>query len=139
MIDITERKEHEAEFEKDVNDALWLGRIRDAIDDDRLVLYSQPIVDLLTGETVQHELLLRMRGEDGTIMPPGEFLPVAERYGLISEIDRWVIRQAVDLAARGRRPSSTSPAPRSATPPSCASSRPRSRRPALTRRCWWSR
>jgi PAS domain S-box-containing protein len=101
VIDITERKEHEARFEHDVNDALWLGRIREAIDNDRLVLYSQPIVDLLTGETVQHELLLRMRGEDGVTIAPGEFLPIAERYGLISEIDRWVIRQAVDLAARG--------------------------------------
>jgi PAS domain S-box-containing protein len=102
VIDITERKEHEARFEQDVSDALWLGRIRDAIDDDRLVLYSQPIVDLLTGETVQQELLLRMRGEDGLIIAPNEFLPIAERYGLISEIDRWVIRQAVDLAAHGQ-------------------------------------
>jgi EAL domain-containing protein (putative c-di-GMP-specific phosphodiesterase class I)/ketosteroid isomerase-like protein len=101
VIDITERKEHEARFEQDVNDALWLGRIRDAVDDDRLVLYAQPIVDLLTGETVQQELLLRMRGEDGRIIAPDEFLPIAERYGLISEIDRWVIRQAVELAARG--------------------------------------
>ena len=101
VIDITERKQHEAEFEEDVNDALWLGRIRDAIDDDRLVLYSQPIVDLLTGETVQHELLLRIRGEDGSIIVPDEFLPIAERYGLNFEIDRWVIRQAVDRAARG--------------------------------------
>ena len=101
VIDVTERKEHEARVEEDVNDALWLGRIRDAIDDDRLVLYSQPIVDLLTGETVQQELLLRMRAADGSIIAPGEFLPIAERYGLISEIDRWVIRQAVALAARG--------------------------------------
>jgi PAS domain S-box-containing protein len=101
VIDITQRKEHEARFEEDVNDALWLGRIRDAIDDDRLVLYSQPIVDLLTGDTVQQELLLRMRAEDGSVIAPGEFLPIAERYGLIAEIDRWVIRQAVGLAARG--------------------------------------
>jgi PAS domain S-box-containing protein len=101
VIDITERKEHEAEFDNDVNDALWLGRIRDAIDDDRLVLFSQPIVDLLSGETVQHELLLRMRAEDGAIISPDEFLPIAERYGLISEIDRWVIHQAVDRAAGG--------------------------------------
>jgi PAS domain S-box-containing protein len=100
-IEITARKEHEAEFEADVNDAVWLGRIRHAIDDDRLVLYSQPIVDLLTGETVQHELLIRMRGQDGSIISPGEFLPIAERYGLISEIDRWVIRQAVTRAAGG--------------------------------------
>ncbi|HZL06758.1 MAG TPA: PAS domain S-box protein, partial [Coriobacteriia bacterium] len=67
IIDITDRKEHEAQFETQVNDALWLGRIRDAIDNDRLVLYSQPIVDLLTGETVQQELLLRMEAVAQTI------------------------------------------------------------------------
>jgi EAL domain-containing protein (putative c-di-GMP-specific phosphodiesterase class I) len=42
-----------------------------------------------------------MRAEDGSIIAPNEFLPVAERYGLISEIDRWVIRQAVKRAAAG--------------------------------------
>jgi PAS domain S-box-containing protein len=101
-IDITERKEREARFEQDVNDAFWLGRIREAIDGDRLELYSQPIVDLRSGETVQQELLLRMRREDGSLVAPGDFLPIAERYGLISEIDRWVIRQAVGLAAHGQ-------------------------------------
>jgi PAS domain S-box-containing protein len=101
VIDISERKQREALFDQSVKDAVWLGRIRGAIDDDRLVLYAQPIVDLVTGETVQQELLLRMRGEDGSIIAPGDFLPVAERYGLISEIDRWVIRQAVALAAKG--------------------------------------
>ena len=102
IVDITERKDREARFEQSVNDAAWLARIRDAIDDDRLVLYRQPIVDLRTGETVQHELLLRMRGEDGSIIAPGDFLPIAERYGLISEIDRWVLRQAVAARGAGR-------------------------------------
>jgi len=102
IIDITERKEREAQFETQVNDALWLGRIRDALDRDRFVLYGQPIVDLFTGETVQHELLIRMLADDGSIIAPGEFLPVAERYGLISEIDRWVIGEAVGLAAQGQ-------------------------------------
>jgi PAS domain S-box-containing protein len=101
LVDITERKEREARLEHDVVEALWLQRIRDALDQDRLVLYDQPIVDLLTGQTVQHELLLRMSGEDGSVIAPGEFLPAAERYGLISEIDRWVIRQAVQIAAAG--------------------------------------
>jgi PAS domain S-box-containing protein len=101
MIDITERKEREAQLEHHVGDAVWLGRIRAALDEQRLVLYSQPIVNLTTGATVQHELLLRMRDPDGTIVAPGEFLPVAERYGLISEIDRWVIREAVQIAAGG--------------------------------------
>jgi PAS domain S-box-containing protein len=101
LVDITDRKERESRLEHDVGEALWLGRIRDALDEDRLVLYAQPIVDLMTGQTVQHELLLRMRGEDGEIISPGEFLPAAERYGLVSEIDRWVIRQAVQIAAAG--------------------------------------
>lgn len=100
-VDVTERKEREARLESDIEDARWLGRIRDALDSDRLVLYAQPIVDLRTGEAVQRELLLRMRGDDGSIILPGEFLPIAERYGLISEIDRWVIRQAVKLASAG--------------------------------------
>jgi len=101
IIDITEQKAREAKLEHDVNDAVWLGRIRDALDEDRLVIYSQPIIDLTTGRTVQQELLLRMVGADGTIIAPGEFLPIAERYGLISEIDRWVIRQATAIAAAG--------------------------------------
>jgi PAS domain S-box-containing protein len=101
VVDVTERKQREARQLRDVNDAVWLGRIRDALDHDRLVLYHQPIIDLSTGRTVQQELLLRMRAKDGSIVAPGEFLPVAERYGLISEIDRWVIRQAAALAATG--------------------------------------
>ncbi len=101
LVDITDRKERESRLEHDVEEALWLGRIRDALDQDRFVLYEQPIVDLMTGQTVQHELLLRMRSEDGEIIAPGAFLPAAERYGLISEIDRWVIRRAVQIAAGG--------------------------------------
>jgi PAS domain S-box-containing protein len=101
LVDISERKDREARLEDDLSDAIWLGRIRDALDEQRLMLYAQPIVDLTTGETVQHELLLRMRGEDGSVILPGEFLPAAERYGLVSEIDRWVIRQAAQIAAGG--------------------------------------
>ncbi|MGZ4167417.1 MAG: EAL domain-containing protein [Solirubrobacteraceae bacterium] len=101
LVDITDRKARETQLERDVSDAVWLGRIRDALDEDRFTLYAQPIVDLMTGQTVQHELLLRMVAEDGEIIAPGAFLPAAERYGLISEIDRWVIRQAVGVAARG--------------------------------------
>ena len=100
-IDITEAKEREAHLARYVRDAEWLGRVRDALDQDRFVLYAQPIVDLGTGEIVQRELLLRMRDDAGGIVDPGHFLPVAERYGLIGEVDCWVIRQAVRLASRG--------------------------------------
>ena len=83
--------------------ALWVERIRAALHEDRFVLYGQPIFDLRTGEVAQTELLIRMRERDGEIVGPGVFLSVAERYGLIGEIDAWVVGQAARLAARGMR------------------------------------
>jgi PAS domain S-box-containing protein len=80
----------------------WVGRIREALDEGRMTLYSQPILPLAGGQPSQ-ELLLRMIGRNGEIVPPGSFLPVAEKYGLIGEIDRWVISHAVRLAANGER------------------------------------
>jgi diguanylate cyclase (GGDEF)-like protein/PAS domain S-box-containing protein len=77
----------------------WLERIRGAIDDDRFVLYAQPIRDLRSGNTSQYELLLRMLGDDGDLIAPGAFLPLAERFGLAPEIDRWVAGQAIELLA----------------------------------------
>jgi diguanylate cyclase (GGDEF)-like protein len=79
----------------------WIGRIRDGLDEDRFVLYAQPVIDLATGATVQHELLIRLRDRDGQLIPPLAFLPTAERCGLIAEIDQWVIRQAARIAALG--------------------------------------
>jgi diguanylate cyclase (GGDEF)-like protein/PAS domain S-box-containing protein len=75
----------------------WLERIRGALDAERFVLYAQPIRDLRSGTISQHELLLRMVGEDGDLISPGAFLPLAERFGLAPEIDRWVVGQAIDL------------------------------------------
>jgi diguanylate cyclase (GGDEF)-like protein/PAS domain S-box-containing protein len=76
--------------------------IREALDEGRFVLYAQPIVELDTGAIVQEELLLRMRDREGRIIPPMDFLPTAERCGLIAEIDRWVITEAARHAAGGR-------------------------------------
>jgi PAS domain S-box-containing protein len=99
--DTTVEQAAEARARRELEALAWVGRIRDALDQDRLVLYSQPIVPLAGGQPRQ-ELLLRMVGQDGEIIPPGSFLPVAEKYGLIGEIDRWVIGQAVRLAASGQ-------------------------------------
>jgi len=79
--------------------ASWLDRVRAALDDDRFVLHAQPIRDLRTGEVAQHELLLRMVGDDGELISPGSFLPLAERVGLAPEIDRWVASRAIELLA----------------------------------------
>jgi diguanylate cyclase (GGDEF)-like protein/PAS domain S-box-containing protein len=77
----------------------WLERIRGALADDRLVLHAQPIRNLRTGEIGHHELLLRMLGDDGELIPPGAFLPLAERFGLSPDIDRWVTERAIELLA----------------------------------------
>jgi len=73
--------------------------VRRALAEDRFTLYWQPIVELAGGEVTQYELLLRMIGSDGTIVPPGAFIEVAERFGLICDLDRWVIRHAIKLLA----------------------------------------
>ncbi len=99
--DISERKEREARVKADLADLAWVERINHAIENDLLVLYAQPIVELATGATVQHELLIRMLAPDGTMIPPGAFLPAAERFGLIREIDRWVVSRAAQLSAEG--------------------------------------
>ena len=83
-----------------------LSNVRDlheALRERRFELFAQPIIDLSTGDTVAHELLLRMRERDGGIRTPGSFLPVAERCGLISELDRWVIGRSARLAGEGHR------------------------------------
>ena len=77
----------------------WADLIRDALAEDRFVLLAQPIVDLDTRRTGQYELLLRMLDPDGALIAPGAFLPVAERYDLMRDIDRWVVRRAIGMLA----------------------------------------
>ncbi|HUE27443.1 MAG TPA: EAL domain-containing protein [Solirubrobacteraceae bacterium] len=78
----------------------WAERIREALArEDGFVLHMQPILDLATGQISHGELLLRMRGEHDDLIPPGAFLPAAERYGLIHAVDRWVVRRAIQMIA----------------------------------------
>lgn len=99
--DVSERKSHEEDLRVAADKLSWIGRVQTALTEDRFVLFAQPIVDLGTDEVVQHELLLRMR-EGAKIIAPAAFLKVAEEYGLIGDIDRWVIKQAVAIAATGQ-------------------------------------
>jgi PAS domain S-box-containing protein len=98
-IDMTERQEREDALRSKVE---WSFRIRHAIDSDRLVVHSQPIVELASGRVVQEELLVRMLGDNDEVIPPGEFLPPAERFGLAPAIDRWVISRAAEIARERR-------------------------------------
>ena len=81
----------------------WVAQIRTALEDDRFVLYGQPIMDLDNGAISHQELLIRLLGVDGALIHPGSFLPSAERFGLVNRIDRWVLKQAVELARQGER------------------------------------
>jgi EAL domain-containing protein (putative c-di-GMP-specific phosphodiesterase class I) len=101
--DITDEKAEQQRMQRELNALTWLGRIRDALDEDRFVLYSQPIVPLKDGGERSQEVLLRMVGRDDKIILPGAFLPPAEKYGLIAEIDQWVIARAIALAGTGQQ------------------------------------
>ncbi len=80
----------------------WVAQISDAIANDGFELLAQPIVPLTSKGPTQYELLLRMRNSHGDLVPPGAFLYVAERLGLILEIDRWVANRAIDMLAEQR-------------------------------------
>lgn len=100
--DATDERADRTRVKQELDGLSWVGRTRDALDEDRLVLFSQPIVPL-GGQRPSQELLVRMVDRDGGIIPPGKFLPAAEKYGLIAEIDRWVVAQGIRLAAGGQR------------------------------------
>jgi diguanylate cyclase len=73
----------------------WTTRIEHALDDDGFVLFAQRIQPLRGDTRGAHgEVLLRMKNDDGSLVPPGAFLPAAERFHLISRVDRWVLRHA---------------------------------------------
>jgi diguanylate cyclase (GGDEF)-like protein/PAS domain S-box-containing protein len=72
-------------------------QIRAALQDNRLCLHAQPIVSLGAGHESMYEMLVRMVGEDGTLIRPGSFLGAAERFDLIGGLDRWVISNAITV------------------------------------------
>jgi diguanylate cyclase (GGDEF)-like protein len=79
-------------------------RMRKAIEEDRFLLYCQPILDLKTDAVSQYELLLRLsRGEGCEPLAPNSFLYIAERLGIVVEIDNWVLRKAIALIAAYER------------------------------------
>jgi diguanylate cyclase (GGDEF)-like protein/PAS domain S-box-containing protein len=79
-----------------------LQRVAAALDEGTMCLDAQPIVDLATGRTGRHELLIRLRDGLEPELGPAEFLPAAERTDLVLRIDRWVLSRAVDALASPR-------------------------------------
>jgi diguanylate cyclase (GGDEF)-like protein len=79
------------------------ARIRDALTHDRLSLHTQPIRSLASGGIERYELLLRMTGENGELLPAAAFIEAAERSGMVQELDRWVVARALELIASRER------------------------------------
>ena len=81
----------------------WVARLNKALVEDQFVLFGQSIRPCVSTEaTPAHhlEILIRLKDDDGSLIAPGSFLPAAERYGLATRIDRWVVQQCFDLLRR---------------------------------------
>jgi diguanylate cyclase (GGDEF)-like protein/PAS domain S-box-containing protein len=80
----------------------WVPRITQALAEDRFVLYCQAVRKLAaSGHEAGHfEVLVRMLDESGSIVPPGDFIPPAERYQMMQAIDRWVVSHTLDTLSR---------------------------------------
>jgi diguanylate cyclase (GGDEF)-like protein/PAS domain S-box-containing protein len=87
----------------------WVPHINRSLDENRFLLYAQPIVPINTEDKTEehYEILLRMKDDSGRIIAPGAFLPAAERYGIMPKLDRWVVENAISALSaawqKGRR------------------------------------
>ncbi len=77
----------------------YATRIESLLKKNQFFLFCQPIIPLQGGR-LHYEILIRLRGEDQTIVPPVKFLPAAERYNKMPLIDKWVIRQTCEAVTR---------------------------------------
>ena len=76
----------------------WEDLIRRALDENHFILHYQPVIHLASGQIAHYEALLRMQDNDELIFP-GAFLNTAERFNLIQEIDKWVLRKGIEAQA----------------------------------------
>lgn len=77
----------------------WVSRITQALEKDRLIIFAQRIKSMQNSASDHWEILVRMRADDGDIVPPMAFIPAAERYHVMPEIDRWVLGRSFEYIA----------------------------------------
>jgi diguanylate cyclase (GGDEF)-like protein/PAS domain S-box-containing protein len=105
-VHVASPEDHELERRR--GEMQMVSRINDALEDDRFQLFIQPIVPLPSADGVteagptSYEVLLRMREPSGRIVPPGAFLPAAERYSLGPKLDTWVVSHALKWLSRNQ-------------------------------------
>lgn len=83
----------------------WVARINEALEHDRFVLFGQLIKPIQqdSDQGLYREVLIRLATDDGSLIPPGAFLPAAERYNLIGKVDRWVIENSFRFYAKHKK------------------------------------
>ena len=83
----------------------WVARINEALEHDRFVLFGQLIKPIQQDrdQGLYREVLIRLSTDDGSLIPPGAFLPAAERYNLIGKVDRWVIENSFRFYAEHKK------------------------------------
>ncbi len=85
--------------EKLENQVYWQRKIENALNNDKFLLHFQPIVNLQNNSISHYEALIRMRGANGKLIAPAPFIEVAEKTGLIREIDHWVLKHTIEKLA----------------------------------------
>lgn len=76
---------------------IWEKHVREALHQNRLVLHLQPLLDLCQNRIIGYEALLRMTDEKGELIYPNQFLNIVERFGLICDVDHWVVNESIAL------------------------------------------
>jgi len=94
MIHLYDDLDQEVHLKRD--ESHWTPKIRNALINNRFCLMFQPVINLKTNKIEHYEALIRMRDENDELISPGIFIPVAERIGMIHDIDNWVIKQAIN-------------------------------------------
>lgn len=89
-----------AEMKQMAADIGWSQQIQKALKEDLFVIHYQPIVDVRSGLPTHYEVLLRMRTGQGQLVPPAAFMPAASRFGLMTDVDQWVICNAMAALAK---------------------------------------
>jgi PAS domain S-box-containing protein len=102
FADVTEQRAHQRRVREEMRALNLAYGVDEAVAAGTLQIYAQPIIDLASEKTILHELLLRRRCPDGSVVGPGELLAAAERHGTVTTIDEWVFEQAARVAASGQ-------------------------------------
>ncbi|MGE5606315.1 MAG: putative bifunctional diguanylate cyclase/phosphodiesterase, partial [Bacteroidota bacterium] len=75
----------------------WIVKLKDALVNEGFLLFFQPIINLNTKQIEYYEALLRLKGEGGKVILPGEFIKIAEEFGLMPQIDQWVVEKVINI------------------------------------------